>query len=96
MKSAGRRRANACTFVVEDVGNAALADVLGKALQLVARQVDVRGQRLVFEAKLVAGAEKHVRDAAKPVGGAILLFSTRDVTLCWIPPSKPFALVGSR
>src|SRR6186997_1115072 len=59
--------------VVEHVGNAALADGVGKTFQLVARGVDVRREGFVFVAELVAGAAEHIRDAEEAVGGAILL-----------------------
>ena len=79
--------------VVEHVGDAALADLVGKAPHLIARHVDVRRERLVFVAELVAGAAEHVRNAAKAVGGAILLLvdARRDALLD--APSTPFAVV---
>ena len=57
--------------------------LIGEAPHLIARHVDVRRERFVFVAQLVAGAAEHIGNAAKPVRGAILLLvhARRDALL---------------
>ena len=59
--------------VVHHVGDAALANLIRETPHLIAGHVDVRRQRFVLAAQLVAGGADHVGDAAKPIRGAILL-----------------------